>query len=291
MLHTLLAHTIGSLLLLSASCCMGTTEEGALTGYTQEAADLLEFVYGDGMLEMGGTKSIDDMFRGIDLDGKYILDIGSGSGGVDTYLAQKYAVKILGVEPELILVERATQRAEKLKGSFQGSVVFEQLRNHTNLTQYNDNTFDIVMSRGTILHVSHADKKHYFAEMLRVLKPGGQLVIDDWMHTSPFYSPKVKEMMEVDGIPYHLLTPTEYVSLVKAASFIKVSLRDTTNEAFDRSADTYERIETCKDELTKSLGEDMYLFASKSWALQKDAFQQRELLTGIVTARKAERAT
>jgi len=263
------------------------TSEGALSGYTQEAVDLVEFLYGDGMLELGNTASIDDMFSGIDLNNKYILDIGAGIGGVDTYLAQNHTVTILGVDPERMLVERATQRANDLKQSFQGSVTFELCENN-NLAQYADNTFDIVMSRSAILHVPHADKQSYFAEMLRVLKPGGLLIIDDWMHPSSDYTEAVREMMKADGIPYHLITPAEYKNMLTIADFTNITLRDTTDRAYAASADVCQKARDDKTEMIARFGEDLYLFSLESWSLQTGIFQRRELLTGIVTAQKSK---
>jgi len=264
----------------------GAVKEAALAGYTSEAVDLIEFLYGDGMLELGGTEAVDELFAGIDLAGKTVLDIGSGIGGVDTYLAERYAVTIIGVEPEAMLVARATERASRLQGNFRGSVRFEQLVELTSLAPYPDESFDIVMSRGALLHVPHADKAAYFAEMLRVLKPGGWLVIDDWMHPSPEYTDAVKEMMEADGIPYHLITPAEYKAMLTDAGFVDVSLRDTTLQAYEASADVCQRAAACATEMSANFGDEMYCYAVKSWALQRGIFERRELLTGMVRARK-----
>lgn len=277
---------IGAFSLFNASLSQGEAKDAALSGYTQEAVDLVEFLYGDGMLEIGGTESIDDMFAGINLANKKVLDIGAGIGGVDTYLAQKHAVTIIGIDPEQMLVERATKRATQLQKSFKGTVTFELLSGQANLAQYPDNTFDLVMSRGALLHVPHADKGNYFAEMLRVLKPGGLLVVDDWMCPASDYTAAVKEMMEADGIPYHLITPGEYKALLESAGFTKVTIRDTTDRAYLASADVNKHAQEQKTEMIKRFGDEMYLFAVKSWSLQAGIFERKELLTGIVTAQK-----
>jgi phosphoethanolamine N-methyltransferase len=273
-------------LLCSSFVLMSATHEGALSGYTQEAVDLVEFLYGDGILSLGGIEAIDDMFMNVQLAHKDILDIGSGSGGVDTYLAQKYPVTILGIDPEKMLVERATQRASQLQKSFKGSVKFEQLISQASLSQYPDNTFDIVMSREAILHVPHAEKKKYFAEMFRVLKPGGLLIIDDWLHTSSDYTAAVKEMIEADGIPYNLISPAEYEDTLVAVGFTNIALRDTTNRAYKASSEVYKKAQECNDEMISRFGKDMSLFALKSWSLQTEIFKNRELLTYIVSAQK-----
>ena len=53
---------------------------------------------------------VDSMLEGIDLTGKKVLDLGSGLGGIDFYLAQKYAVEIVGVDVEPFIVDKAEKR-------------------------------------------------------------------------------------------------------------------------------------------------------------------------------------
>ncbi len=66
--------------------------------YSKEFTDLVELVYGSDFLSQGGSESVDRMFEGQILDGKKLLDIGSGLGGVDFYLAERYSVDIIGLD-------------------------------------------------------------------------------------------------------------------------------------------------------------------------------------------------
>lgn len=58
--------------------------------YTKEFIELLESVYGDGFLSVGGEDSIEKIFRYIHLNGKKILDFGCGIGGTALYLVKYF---------------------------------------------------------------------------------------------------------------------------------------------------------------------------------------------------------
>lgn len=83
--------------------------------YSAEYCLLLEIAYGKGMMSEGGSQAIENMFAGIELKNKRMLDIGFGLGGVALYLAEKYAARVTGIELNPWLAEEATRRIpEKL---------------------------------------------------------------------------------------------------------------------------------------------------------------------------------
>ena len=100
--------------------------------------------------------------RWVDLDGACILDNGTGLG---TYLAAfaPYSDERFGLEVE---IERAIQAQEHATGIALG--VGEWL-------PFAARTFDFVFSNEVIEHV--ADDARYAAEMVRVTRPGGRLVL------------------------------------------------------------------------------------------------------------------
>jgi cyclopropane fatty-acyl-phospholipid synthase-like methyltransferase len=257
----------------------------AESGYTKDFVDLIELIYGEGFLELGGNESIDIMFQGIELDGKKMLDIGSGLGGVELYLAQKYTIDIIGVYPEKSLIGEAKMRLNAIPThSLKGSVKFQELLECCNLQQYADESFDIVMSRGALLHVPHHLKIPYFAEMFRVLKPGGILIIDDWMHNSSDYSANVVELIVGTGLAFHLVTPAEYEKNLQKAGFVSLHMKDTTAHFAELSAHAVVRVQACKEEIEKRFNADYYRYSLRGWTLQAQVFRSRELLTGIIRA-------
>jgi arsenite methyltransferase len=106
--------------------------------------------------------------------GDYVLDIGCGAG-VDLCVASLLAGeqgRVFGVDVTPAMVEKATQHAN-LAGlsnitALEGSI--EQL-------PIDDNYIDVVISNGAI-NLAHS-KENVFAEVYRVLKPGGQLYFSD----------------------------------------------------------------------------------------------------------------
>lgn len=113
----------------------------------------------------------------LDLEvGDVVLDAGSGIGEVALLLAGRVGPsgRVVGVDLSAELVERARSRAEGA-----GSVEY-QVGDITALP-FEDGSFDAVYSERVFLHL--ADPQAAMAELLRVLRPGGRLLIVDLDNT------------------------------------------------------------------------------------------------------------
>lgn len=104
-----------------------------------------------------------------------ILDVGCGIGGTSRYLAKNFGDKanVTGITLSPNQVERATALA---KDRAIDNVNF-QVMDALNM-DFPDNTFDVVWACESGEHMP--DKKRYVEEMVRVLKPGGRIVIATW---------------------------------------------------------------------------------------------------------------
>lgn len=254
--------------------------------YEAEFIELVEMIYGEGILSQGGLYSIDKMFSGIDLDGLTMLDLGSGLGMHDIYLATQNQVDIVGVDPQPYMVNRARDNLAKHQDELVGSVSFLLMDNSISLSQFDDETFDVVFSKEAILHVPCAVKQAYFNEVFRVLKSGGRIVIMDWMRSGPTYSDNTIKMMEMDGIVYELITPGEYTSILSVAGFRDIIVTDTTAAHAEFSQQNIDTICDLSDQIIARFGYETYSYCLESWALQRDAFKTRDILTGIFKASK-----
>lgn len=103
--------------------------------------------------------------------GTTVLDVGCGIGGSSRILAKDYGFEATGITISPKQVERATQLTpEGVTAKFQ---VDDALA-----LSFPDNSFDVVWSIEAGPHMP--DKAKYAQEMMRVLKPGGILVVADW---------------------------------------------------------------------------------------------------------------
>ncbi len=261
-------------------------QESACQGYDEEFIELIEMVYGKGFLSQGSQACVEKMVSGLQLEGCSMLDIGSGLGAPAIYLAEQYRINIIGAEPQQWMVERANQNLEEAQGRLRGNVTFVVLDDPSNLQQFLDSEFDIIFSKEALLHVPLEIKEDFFKEIYRVLKPGGKIVIMDWLHSSPNYSPNTKKMMEMDGLAFNLVTPIQYLNTLRSVGFTDIHLENTSIEHARFSQENMRTIEQLSSEIQSKFGRDVYEYCLESWGYQRDAFQSQEIITAIFTATK-----
>jgi ubiquinone/menaquinone biosynthesis C-methylase UbiE len=108
--------------------------------------------------------------------GERVLDVGCGTGTLAMEVARRVgrAGCVAGVDPGTQQIARARRSAARrhVPIDFQIGVI-EQL-------PFPDQTFDVVLSTLMMHHVPAPLKRQGLAEIARVLKPGGRLVIADF---------------------------------------------------------------------------------------------------------------
>jgi ubiquinone/menaquinone biosynthesis C-methylase UbiE len=112
--------------------------------------------------------------EGIDArDGALVLDAGCGSGVVTRYLAARFPrASVLGCDYSVPLLREARDRSKGIE-----NITFEE----GNLLQlsFEGERFDLVVSRFVFHHHSWERQEAILSELVRVLKPGGRLVVID----------------------------------------------------------------------------------------------------------------
>jgi SAM-dependent methyltransferase len=199
-----------------------TTEITEDPGYPEDSAGRLELIWGDGFLSPGGPAEVSRILRGKDIAGCDVLDIGSGTGGVDVILVQNHgAGTVIGIDVEKRLIDLATARARKLH--LAGRIKYQIVT--PGPLPFGDKSFDVVFSKDAIIHVR--EKAQIYAEALRVLRPGGRLLISDWLRgQGDSVTPLVQDFITASGHDFTLVSLQEIGEIVEKLGFVEIELED-----------------------------------------------------------------
>jgi ubiquinone/menaquinone biosynthesis C-methylase UbiE len=154
-------------------------------------------------------------------EGETVLDLGSGAG-FDCFLAaQKVGKngKIIGIDMTPEMVGRATENAKR--GNYK-NVEF-RVGEIENLP-VNDNSVDVVISN-CVINMS-PEKERVFREALRVLKPGGRLMVSDIVLLKPLPESIVKSIEAYIGCLAGAIGKESYLQAIKSAGFQEVKIID-----------------------------------------------------------------
>jgi len=135
-------------------------------------------IYGkaDTNLSKGFWESTKVLEEKIGIKGKTVLDIGSGSGAWSANFLRMGAEKVEGIDFAPKMVAQAQKNHPEIK--------FQQ-GNAENLSQFSDNSFDIVTA-SFVLHGVKKDKRaKMLLEMKRISK--GHVVIHDFIGKTPLF--------------------------------------------------------------------------------------------------------
>lgn len=151
-----------------------------------------------------------------DLKPEKVLDVGCGIGGTSRYLARMYGegTSVTGITLSQNQVDRATALAKDRGLNNANFQVMDALA-----MDFPDNSFDVVWACESGEHMP--DKKKYVEEMMRVLKPGGRIVIATWCQRdetpeTPFnnYERKVLDFLYSEWTHPYFISINDYKNLM-----------------------------------------------------------------------------
>ena len=190
--------------------------------YTDDFVAKLELLWGEGFLSPGGPAETARILEGTDLTGLEVMDIGCGIGGVDVLLARDYGAKsVTGLDVEEPLIERCRERAARLGLSDRLSFRLVE----PGPLPFPDAGFDAVFSKDSMIHIP--DKAALFAEVFRVLRPGGLFLASDWMQSAAGPdSPAMAAFAAASGLSFAMGIADELPAMLEAAGFAGIRLVD-----------------------------------------------------------------
>ena len=198
---------------------MSLTDEGH---YGPKQLNLLEVVWGEGFLSPGGTEEIDEIVKNTNLEGKSVLDIGCGCGGAAFHLIKKYKAKsVQGIDTEPLVIKTAQQLS--IKNNLADKTTFKCVE--PGPLKYNEETFDVIFSKEVFLHIP--DKEALLKDINRILKPGGLIIVSDWMRIDD--NPPSKQMQDyiaAEGLDMLMCSLKKYKELLELTNFTNIEIRD-----------------------------------------------------------------
>ena len=149
------------------------------------------------------------------VEGHKVLDVGCGFGVADAHLGQKFSCSVTGLN----LSEVQLEACERLKR--QSSSDLSYVHGSATRMPFPDASFDRAFSIEAALHFD--TREAFFTEAMRVLTPGGRLVIADMVFPAP---QTLLQRMNLWSLKRGAQVPDKnvydaqsYVSLVKKAGF------------------------------------------------------------------------
>jgi len=152
--------------------------------------------------------------------GQTVLDLGSGAGLDCLLAAQKVGAEghVIGVDMTPEMIERARANAKRVNAT---NVEFRQ--GYLEDLPVEPNSVDVVISN-CVINLS-PDKAKVFAEIFRVLKPGGRLAVSDIVTDGELPEEVKTSLSAWAGCVAGAVDAKEYIAMMEAVGFKEISIK------------------------------------------------------------------
>ncbi len=181
-----------------------------------------QIVWGEGYMSPGGAAEVAALVAGLDIAGRDVLDIGCGLGGPSVELVANHgAGRVAGIDTQAAQIACARALADRRGAA--DRVAFERI--DPGPLRFADATFDVVFSMGALMQI--AGKPALFAEVFRVLRPGGAFTANDLLGPDDGPLPTaLAEFMETAGLIYHWASLATTRDALDGAGFTGIAIDD-----------------------------------------------------------------
>ncbi|NES19491.1 MAG: methyltransferase domain-containing protein [Symploca sp. SIO3E6] len=174
-----------------------------------------------------------------------ILDIGSGYGGTDRYLARK-----IGCRVDCLNLSEAQNELNRELNQQQGLESFLQVIDGSfEAIPTQSNIYDLVWSQDALLYSS--DRVKVFQEVSRVLKKNGQFILTDVMQSDDCPVEVSKSILTTVDIT-SLGSIKSYREMAKDTGFEEIQIIEMPEQVTNQYQKTLEVMEQNYDQLAKS---------------------------------------
>src|ERR1700694_6232790 len=151
-------------------------QDSEIGEYDSAMQTLLQLIWGDGFLSPGGADEVACVLEGSDIRGCKLLDIGAGLGVIDQLLVTQHgAASVVGIDVDPVLLKQMDARIARAQLGDR----IESVCVTPGPLPFESESFDIVFSKDSIVHIP--DKAALYADIHRILRPGGRFIASDWL--------------------------------------------------------------------------------------------------------------
>ncbi len=177
-------------------------------------ANFMRFRLGMAWLHPGGITSTEYLLNMLRITpGMRILDLGCGLGTTTDMLARRYGCEVVGIDHDPSMIAGAMS-----KKTYSKHVVFKNMDGTA--MEFDANTFDCVILQSVLCF---NDKEKLLREIFRVLKPGGQLGINEstWMQP-PTPETAIVTRATICETFCHALETNDWISILLDTRFTNI---------------------------------------------------------------------
>ena len=208
-----------------------------------------------------------------------VLEIGCGSGRYAIHVAQETGCRITGIDINPHGIRNGNRLAQE---AALDSVRFQEGDVSKGL-DFEDSTFHAVFANDVTCHIR--GRANVFAELYRVLKPGGRFLFSDASIIGGIVTDQ--EIADRSSIGYYEFSPPgENERILKEAGLAVLSVKDTSNSAAELSKRRRDARARYRDELVAAEGAETFEGLQRFLACVHQLCSEKRLLRLLYLAQK-----